>query len=150
MLSAPQWAGFITADRGTWRLEKPRSTIQGSYKAQGEDVFSTTGEIKAEWARIPAKTRAARVDYDLLQPMLTSAGVGAGATQRAPVDPALIGIWEGQGTKDGVPVELVWMIFPNGASGIVWVMTQEGRLETQQERLRFVTTSVERVKGRHK
>jgi len=127
---APEFSGYLGAEKGRWALGGVRGTLmEGGYTVTGPDGFKTTGRITAEWSRIPTTRKAARVDYPLVSGMLIRTALGAGARQQAALDEHLVGIWEGQGEKDGQPVEVVMAVYPNGYTGIVVVPRYEGKLQ---------------------
>lgn len=127
MTSAPEHSGFLAAQGGRWQVQSPQETFGGKYEIEDADHFSTTGDLEAEFERIPDGAMPEDVDPVLLG-IWSNVGLTGNAPQ-GPLEAGLVGYWQAKGEKDGGPVVYVWRIGDGGYAVLTVVSTLEGELE---------------------
>lgn len=130
MTSAPEISGFLAAKDGVFRVESPRESWGGDYEIEDQDHFSTSGDLEAEFTRIPDGAMPKGID-----PSLLGIWSGIGLTGNAPIGPieaVLVGYWEAAGEQDGLPVTYIWRINDQGYAILTIVSTMEGELTAEE------------------
>lgn len=56
---------------------------------------------------------------------------------KPPVDPRLVGLWQGVGHLDGKPVVVLWYVLPEGDARQMILRQREGRLDAEDGHLTF-------------
>ncbi len=142
MTMAPEHAGFLTAQDGQWRMDSPREGFAGTYEIAGADRLSTSGDVAADWTRVPDGEEPPGVDPDFLG-IWTQIPLGGMA--HGPLDPAVIGLW--RATLDGPerPSVLVWRIGAAGYSVLTEIITVSGDLSAENGEMKFIPADGEPI-----
>jgi hypothetical protein len=130
--------GTVVGERGRFLLVSGTGVrlLDGSYTVQNAMELTTGGAITARWLRLIPPPIPSSLDPALLGESTET--MPSGLRSKRPLDGPLIGVWEGRGSHEGKPAEMVWRIGPDGASSLVVVLTHEGRLEAEGGRLRLL------------
>lgn len=129
MTSAPELSGYLAAQDGVFRVESPRESWGGRYEIEDQDHISTSGDLAAEFTRIPDGAMPEGVD-----PALLGIWSGIGLTGNAPIGPieaTLVGYWQAKAEQDGAPVTYIWRINDQGYAVLTVVSTLEGELTAE-------------------
>jgi hypothetical protein len=148
MTSAPELSGYLATDGDRWQVVSPRESWGGRYEIADEDHFSTSGDLEAEFARIPAGEMPGGVDPALLG--IWSAVGLTGNAPRGPLDPALIGYWQATVEVNGTPVTYVWRINDEGYAVLTIVSTLAGELSAADGLLELSPDDGERFTASYK
>lgn len=132
MTAAPEHVGMLTARDGQWKMESLQEIFAGAYEIDGEDSFSTTGDITARWTRVMEGQAPDGIDPDFLK---IRAQVPPGSTPVGTVESQLIGLW--QATPEGAasPTILVWRIPAAGFAALTEVVTASGQLSAENGKM---------------
>ncbi len=129
--------GTVVADRGSWQAESYQEILHGTYRLAGSDRFSTTGNMSVDWNKIP-KNQAPRKFDPLLWQSFGSLPRKMTVKRLAPVEPALIGMWEGSAKFVDRQEEFVWTITSANVSEFYKATTQTGRVEPEGDRFKLI------------
>jgi hypothetical protein len=127
-----QFDGILDAEAGHWAFERANTskdlTWKGTYRGSMSQSFSSTGSIRAIWARLQGDQRPAHIPTELWK--LRREATGIPASQLKTVDPELVGQWEGTGTYPGGSASFVWSIKPSTGADLLIVDQTRGTVET--------------------
>lgn len=137
MTTAVVMPGTMTADRGRWQTESYQDILHGTYQAAGSDRFSTTGILSVTWDKIPKNQGPSKFD-PLLWQSFTAAPHKVAVKRLPPVEPFLVGTWEGSAKFVDRKEEFVWTITAANVSEFYKATTQIGRIEQIQDRFNLV------------
>ncbi len=129
--------GTVVADRGRWQAESYQEILHGTYQITESDRFSTTGILNVIWNKLPKKQAPNKFDPLLWQ------SFGAVPHKRTvkrmtPVEPALVGTWEGSAKFVDRQEEFVWTITSANVSEFYKASSQTGRIEPDQDRFKLI------------
>lgn len=131
MTAAPEYGGMLVAENGRWLMDSPQESFSGSYDIGGADGFSTSGNVSADWSRVPDSRLPDGVDSAFLG---IWSQIPLGGMARGPLDPALTGLWQARLDGDR-PSILVWRISEDGYAVLTEITTFEGRLTASAGKL---------------
>ncbi len=129
--------GTVTAGRGRWEAESYPEILHGTYQLAGTDRFSTTGILSVTWDKLPKNQAPGKFD-PLLWQSFTAVPHKVAVKRLPPVDPSLVGTWEGSAKFVDHQEEFVWTITAANVSEFYKATSQTGRLEQEQDRFRLV------------
>lgn len=136
MTTAVVMPGTVTADRGRWQAESYQEILHGTYQVAENDRFSTTGILSVAWNRL-AKDQGPNKFDPLLWQSFPAITHKVAVKQLPPVDPSLVGTWEGSAKFVDRQEEFVWRITSAHVSEFYKATSQRGRIEQEQDRFRL-------------
>ncbi len=128
--------GTVTADRGRWQAESYQEILHGTYRVAGNDRFSTTGILSVTWDKL-AKNQGPHKFDPLLWHSFTTAPHKVAVKRLPPVEPSLVGTWEGSAKFIDRQEEFVWTITAANVSEFYKATSQSGRIEKEPNQLRL-------------
>jgi len=137
MTTAVLSPGTLVADRGRWQVESFQDILHGTYQLSGKESFSTTGILSINWERLPKNQPPSRFDRTLFH-ALTGMPHKIAVKRLPPVEPALVGTWEGSAKFVDHQEEFVWTITTGNLSQFYRATLQSGRLEQDGDQYRLV------------
>lgn len=129
--------GTVTADRGRWEAESYPEILHGTYQVASTDRFSTTGILSVTWDKLPKNQAPSKFD-PLLWHSFTAVPHKLAVKRLPPVEPSLVGTWEGSSKFVDRQEEFVWKITAANVSEFYKATSQTGRLEQEQDRFRLI------------
>lgn len=129
--------GTVTAGRGRWEAESYPEILHGTYQVASADRFSTTGILSVTWDKLPKNQAPSKFD-PLLWQSFTAVPHKLAVKRLPPVEPSLVGTWEGSSKFVDRQEEFVWTITAANVSEFYKATSQTGRLEQEQDRFRLV------------
>ena len=129
--------GTVTADRGRWQAESYQEILHGTYQVAGNDRFSTTGILSVTWDKL-AKNQGPNKFAPLRWQSFASVPRKVAVKRLPPVEPSLVGTWEGSAKFVDRQEEFVWTITPANVSEFYRATSQSGRIEKEQDRFRLI------------
>ncbi|HVG02068.1 MAG TPA: hypothetical protein VM842_04215, partial [Nitrospira sp.] len=129
--------GTLVADRGRWQAESYQEILHGTYQFAGSDRFSTTGILNVTWNKLPKNQAPSKFDPLLWQSFGTVPHKMA-VKRLTPVEPGLIGTWEGSAKFVDRREELVWTITSANVSEFYRATSQSGRIEPEQDHFKLI------------
>ena len=129
--------GTLVADRGQWQAESYQEILHGTYQVTGKDRFSTTGILNVTWNRLANDQAPSKFDPLLWQSFGTVPRRMA-VKRLTPVEPGLIGTWEGSARFVDRREEFVWTITSANVSEFYRATTQSGRIEPEQDHFKLI------------
>lgn len=129
--------GTVTADRGRWEAESYQEILHGTYQLAGSDRFSTTGVLSVTWEKL-AKNQGPNKFDPLLWQSFDTTPRKMTVKRLTPVEPALVGTWEGSAKYVDRQEEFVWTITSANVSEFYKATIQTGRIEPEQNRFRLL------------
>lgn len=129
--------GTVVADRGRWQAESYQEILHGTYQLAGNDRFSTTGILSVTWNRLPKNQGPNKFD-PLLWQSFRAVPRKMAVKRLTPVEPALVGSWEGSAKFVDRQEEFVWTITSGNASEFYKATSQTGRIEPDQDRFKLI------------
>ncbi|MBI3355496.1 MAG: hypothetical protein HY038_01735 [Nitrospirae bacterium] len=127
-----QFDGILDAEAGHWAFERANTSKglawKGTYQGSMANSFSSTGSIRATWARLQGDQGPAHIPTELWR--LRREATGIPSFQLKTVDPELVGQWEGAGTYPGGSASFVWSIKPSTGADLLIVNQTRGTVET--------------------
>ena len=139
LTTAVVMAGTVTAGRGRWEAESYPEILHGTYQLAGADRFSTTGILSVSWDKLPKNQPPSKFDPILWQ-SFTAVPHKVAVKRRPPVEPSLVGTWEGSVKFVDHQEEFIWTITAANVSEFYKATSQTGRIEQEQDRFRLVVT----------
>ncbi len=137
MTTAMVMSGTVVADRGRWQAESYQEILHGTYQVAGNDRFSTTGILSVTWNKL-AKNQGPNKFDPLLWQSFKAVPRKMTVKRLKPVEPALVGTWEGSAKFVDRQEEFVWMITSANVSEFYRATSQTGRIEPEQDRFKLV------------
>ena len=137
MTTAVLSPGTLVADRGRWQVESFQDILHGTYHLGGKESFSTTGILSINWDRLPKNQPPSRFDRTLFQ-ALNGMPHKIAVKRLPPVEPALVGTWEGSAKFVDHQEEFIWTITAGNLSEFYRATLQTGRLEQDNDQYRLV------------
>lgn len=137
MTTAVVMPGTVVADRGRWQAESYQEILHGTYQVAGGDRFSTTGILSVTWNKLPKNQGPNKFDPLLWQSFGTVPRKMA-VKRLTPVEPALVGTWEGSAKFIDRQEEFVWTITSANVSEFYKATSQSGRIEPDQDRFKLI------------
>ncbi len=131
--------GTVTAGRGRWEAESYPEILHGTYQLAGADRFSTTGILSVSWDKLPKNQPPSKFDPILWQ-SFTAVPHKVAVKRLPPVEPSLVGTWEGSVKFVDHQEEFIWTITAANVSEFYKATSQTGRIEQEQDRFRLVVT----------
>lgn len=131
--------GTVVADRGRWQAESYQEILHGTYQVAGTDRFSTTGILNVTWNKLPKNQGPNRFD-PLLWQSFGAVPRKMAVKRLTPVEPALVGTWEGSAKFVDRQEEFVWTITSANVSEFYKATSQSGRIEPDQDRFKLIAT----------
>ncbi|MEX5220162.1 MAG: hypothetical protein NW701_20270 [Nitrospira sp.] len=131
--------GTLLADKGYWQVESFQDILHGTYQFNGKDGFSTTGILNVNWDRVTKNQDPSRFDR-ILYRSLTGVPHKVTVKRLPPVEPAMLGSWEGSAKYIDHQEEFVWSITSNNLSEFYKAVIWNGEMERDGDRFRLVTT----------
>ena len=131
--------GTVVADRGRWQAESYQEILHGTYQVAGTDRFSTTGILSVTWNKLSKYQAPNKFDPLLWQSFGTIPRKMA-VKRLTPVEPALVGTWEGSAKFVDRQEEFVWTITSANVSEFYKATSQSGRIEPDQDRFKLIAT----------
>lgn len=126
-----QFDGILEAQAGHWAFERASTSKglawKGTYQGSMFKSFSSTGSIRATWARLQGDQSPVHIPNELWK--LRREATGIPASQLKTVDPGLVGQWEGTGTYPGGSALFVWSIKPSAGADLLIVDQTRGTVE---------------------
>jgi hypothetical protein len=129
--------GMLTADRGHWQVDSFQDILHGTYQLAGKETFLTTGILSVKWEKVAKGRVPSRFDR-ILYKSLTGSPHKIAVKRLPPVEPALIGTWEGAAKFMDRQEEFVWTITSGNVSEFYKAVLWSGRIEQTGEVLRLV------------
>ena len=129
--------GMLTADRGHWQVDSFQDILHGTYQLTDKETFSTTGILSVKWDRVAKGQSPTRFDRTLYK-SLTGSPHRIAVKRLPPVEPGLIGTWEGSAKFMDHQEEFVWSITSSNFSEFYKAVLWAGRIEHDGEILRLV------------
>ncbi len=129
--------GTVVADRGSWQAESYQEILHGTYQVAGSDRFFTTGILNITWNKLHQNQAPNKFDPLLWQSFGTVAHKVA-VKRLPPVEPALIGTWEGSAKFIDRREEFVWTITPSNVSLFYKATSQSGWIEPDGDRFKLI------------
>lgn len=139
LTTAVVMAGTVTAGRGRWEAESYPEILHGTYQLAGADRFSTTGILSVSWDKLPKNQPPSKFDPILWQ-SFTAVPHKVAVKRLPPVEPSLVGTWEGSVKFVDHQEEFIWTITAANVSEFYKATSQTGRIEQEQDRFRLVVT----------
>lgn len=136
LTTATVMPGTITAGRGRWEAESYPEILHGTYQVSGADRFSTTGILSVTWDKLPKNQPPTKFD-PLLWQSFTAVPHKVAVKRLPPVEPTLVGTWEGSAKFVDRQEEFIWTITAANVSEFYKATSQTGRVEQEQDRLRL-------------
>ena len=136
MTTAVVSPGTLVADRGRWQVESFQDILHGTYQLNGKDTFATTGILSINWERLAKNQSPARFDRILFQ-ALNGMPHKIAVKRLPPVDPALVGSWQGSARFVDHLEEFVWTITAGNLSEFYRATLHSGRLEQDGDQFRL-------------
>jgi hypothetical protein len=132
-------SGVLLADKGHWQVESFQDILHGTYQLHGKEGFSTTGILNVKWDKVTKNQDPSRFDRTLYKSLN---GVPHKMTIKRlpPVEPAMLGAWEGSAKYLDRQEEFVWSITANNVSEFYKAAIWNGEMERDGDRFRLVTT----------
>ena len=137
MTTAVVMPGTVVAERGRWQAESYQEILHGTYQFAGSDRFSTTGILSVTWNRLPRNEAPNKFD-PLLWRSFGTVPRKMAVKRLTPVEPALVGTWEGSAKFIDRQEEFVWTITSANASEFYKATSQSGRVEPDQDRFKLI------------
>jgi hypothetical protein len=131
--------GTVVADRGQWQAESYQEILHGTYQVAASDRFATTGILTVTWEKLPKNQRPKRFDPHLWQSFATVPRRVA-VKRLPPVEPALVGTWEGSAKFVDRKEEFVWTITSANVSEFYKATSQSGRIEPDQDHFKLIAS----------
>lgn len=131
--------GTVTAGRGRWEAESYPEILHGTYQLAGADRFSTTGILSVSWDKLPKNQPPSKFDPILWQ-SFTAVPHKVAVKRLPPVEPSLVGTWEGSVKFVDHQEEFIWTITAANVSEFYKATSQTGRIEQEQDGFRLVVT----------
>lgn len=130
--------GILFAEKGHWRMDSLQDLLHGTYQVTGSDTFSTTGILSLRWGKISKDHGPIRFDPTLYRSLT---GVPHKVTVRRlpPVEPALLGMWEGSAKYLNRREDFVWLITSNNVSEFYKAVRWSGVMQRDGDRFRLAT-----------
>ena len=129
--------GMLTADRGYWQVDSFQDILHGTYQLADNETFSTTGILSVKWDRVAKGQSPTRFDR-ILYKSLTGSPHKIAVKRLPPVEPGLVGTWEGSAKFVDHQEEFVWSITSGNVSEFYKAVLWAGRIEHDGEILRLV------------
>ncbi len=129
--------GTVVADRGRWQAESYQEILHGTYQIAESNTFSTTGILNVAWTKLPKKEVPNKFDPLLWQSFGTVPRKMT-VKRMTPIEPALVGTWEGSAKFVDRQEEFVWTITSANVSEFYKATTQRGRIEPDQDRFKLI------------
>ena len=129
--------GTVVADRGRWQAESYQEILHGTYQVGGSDRFSTTGILNVTWNKLPKNQAPNKFDPLLWQSFGTVPHKIA-VKRLTPVEPALVGTWEGSVKFIDRQEEFIWTITSANVSEFYKATSQSGRIEPDLDRFKLI------------
>jgi hypothetical protein len=129
--------GTVVADRGRWQAEAYQEILHGTYQVAESNTFTTTGILNVTWTKLPKKQMPNKFDPLLWQSFGTVPHKMT-VKRMTPVEPALVGTWEGSAKFVDRQEEFVWTITSANLSEFYKATSQKGRIEPEQDRFKLV------------
>ncbi|MET0514434.1 MAG: hypothetical protein ABW047_03770 [Nitrospiraceae bacterium] len=129
--------GMLTATRGHWQVDSFQDILHGTYQLAGKEIFSTTGILNVKWNRVPKGQSPTRFDATLYK-SLTGIPHKIAVKRLPPVEPGMVGTWEGSARFVDHQEEFVWTITPGNVSEFYKSVLWTGRIEHDGDSLRLV------------
>ncbi|MBI4000339.1 MAG: hypothetical protein HY348_00955 [Nitrospira defluvii] len=129
--------GTVVADRGRWQAESYQEILHGTYQVAGNDRFSTTGILSVTWNKL-AKNQGPNKFDPLLWQSFAAIPHKVAVKRLTPVEPALVGTWEGSAKFVDRQEEFVWTITSANVSEFYKATSQTGRIEPEQDRFKLI------------
>lgn len=136
LTTAVMMPGTVVADRGRWQAESYQEILHGTYQIAESDRFSTTGILNVTWTKLPKKQVPKQFD-PLLWQSFGAVPHKMAVKRLTPVEPALVGTWEGSSKFVDRHEDFVWTITSANVSEFYKATSQTGRIEPDQDRDRF-------------
>jgi hypothetical protein len=133
--------GTVLADKGHWQVESFQDILHGTYQLNGKEGFSTTGILNVNWDKVTKEQGPSRFDR-ILYKSLTGVPHKVAVKRLPPVEPAMLGSWEGSAKYLDHQEEFVWSITSNNVSEFYKAVIWNGEMERDGDRFRLVTTPV--------
>jgi hypothetical protein len=115
--------GTLVADKGQWHMESLQDILHGTYQVTGKESFLTTGILNVRWDKMGKNQGPSRFDR-VLYKFLAGSPHKIPVKRLPPVEPALVGVWEGTTKFVDRQEEFVWSINSNNVSefykAILW------------------------------
>ncbi len=129
--------GTVVADRGRWQAESYQEILHGTYQVEGSDRFSTTGILNVTWNKLPNKQVPQRFD-PLLWKSFGAVPHKMAVKRLTPVEPTLVGTWEGSSKFVDRYDDFVWTITSANVSVFYKATSQTGRIEPDQDHFKLI------------
>ena len=129
--------GTVVADRGRWQAESYQEILHGTYQIAESNTFSTTGILNVTWTKLPKKQVPNKFDPLLWQSFGTVPHKMT-VKRMTPVEPALVGTWEGSAKFVDRQEEFVWTITSANVSEFYKATSHTGRIEPDQDRFKLI------------
>jgi hypothetical protein len=136
--------GMLTADKGRWQVESFQDILHGTYQLNGKESFNTTGILTMKWDKIPKSQDPSRFDRSLYK-ALTASPNKIPVKRLPPVEPALLGTWEGSARYVDRREEFVWSISSNNLSQFYRALSWSGEVEREGDRYDLVTVPAKTI-----
>lgn len=137
LITAVVMPGTVVADRGRWQAESYQEILHGTYQMAGSDRFMTTGILNVTWNKLPKNQRPNRFD-SLLWQSFGAVPRKLAVKRLTPVEPGLVGTWEGSAKFVDRQEEFVWTITSANVSEFFKATSQSGRIEPDQDRFKLI------------
>ncbi|GMV51300.1 MAG: hypothetical protein AMXMBFR67_28430 [Nitrospira sp.] len=138
LASALVMPGTVTADHGRWQTESYQEILHGTYQVADQDSFSTTGILNVNWSRLGKAQAPGRFDPLLWQSFASMPPRKVTVKRLPPVEPKLVGTWEGSAKFVDRQEEFVWLITSANVSEFYKAITQTGRMEADGDRFKLI------------
>lgn len=130
--------GTLIANKGQWHIDSLQDMLHGTYQLTDGDTFSTTGILSVRWEKIAKDHGPMRFD-PVLYRSLTGVAHKVTVRRLPPVEPALVGTWEGSAKYVDRREDFLWLITSNNVTefykGIHW----NGLMEREGDEFRLAT-----------
>ena len=130
--------GILFAEKGHWQMDSLQDILHGTYQVADSDTFSTTGILSMRWDKISKDHGPMRFDPKLYR-SLTGVPHRIAVRRLPPVEPALLGMWEGSAKYLDRREDFVWLITSNNVSEFYKAVRLGGLMERDGDRFRLTT-----------
>ncbi len=136
--------GIILADKGQWQVDSFQDILHGTYQLNGKDSFSTIGILNVTWDKLAKNQIPSRFDR-VLYKSLTGTPNKLAIKRLPPVEPALLGAWEGSAKYLDRQEEFVWSITSNNVSEFYKAAIWNGEMDHDGDGIQLVALPAKTV-----
>jgi hypothetical protein len=130
--------GTLVADKGQWHMESLQDILHGTYQVTGKDSFLTTGILNVRWDKVAKHQGPSRFDR-VLYKSLAGSPHKIPVKRFPPVEPALVGVWEGTAKFVDRQEEFIWSINANNLSEFYKAILWGGEIRRDENNLQLVS-----------